>query len=99
VTLDDKFASAWANLALVELRVANNSSFESRNAIIEQVRDSALRAIRLNSSEAQGYVALASLQFYYDWDFRAAESSFNTTAIPFTRQVNCVRWISTFACS
>jgi len=91
VTLDDKFASAWANLALVELRVANNSSFESRNAIIEQVRDSALRAIRLNSSEAQGYVALASLQFYYDWDFRAAESSFKTAldlnpSLAFARQ-------------
>jgi serine/threonine-protein kinase len=70
------FAAAWANLAMAQLRVANSSSFATRDAAIERVRGAALEAIRLNPSEAQGYGALALLQFYYDWDFPAAESSF-----------------------
>ncbi|HET9371296.1 MAG TPA: protein kinase [Vicinamibacterales bacterium] len=76
VALAPDFAAAWAALADARLRVANTSSFATRNSEIEQVRHDALEAIRLNAAEARGYGALAVLQFYYDWDFRAAERSF-----------------------
>jgi len=76
VTLDPQFASGWAQLALVELRVADNSSFDTRNRLVGHIRESALHAIELNSASAEGYAALGALQFYFDWDFPAAERSF-----------------------
>ena len=76
VSLDPGFAAAWAELALAELRGIESGDWRERTDRARQVREHALRAIELDPGHASGYVALASVQFYHDWDFTAADATF-----------------------
>jgi len=74
--LEPSFAAAWAYEALALQRVADDSSAETRERLADGIREAAMRAIELDPGGATGYLALGALQFYYDWDFPAAEASF-----------------------
>jgi len=73
---DPNLALAWAGQSESQAYVTGfiDTDFV---AGFEEARSSALRALELNPDLAEGYVALAGIQQSYDWDWAAAEASFN----------------------
>jgi serine/threonine-protein kinase len=76
VDREPAFAAAWANLAIAQLHVAEDSSSTTRAQLIDSIRDAARSAVELDPNGAEGHAALAAVQFYYDWDFHAADAEF-----------------------
>ena len=71
--IDPQFAAAWAELALVEVPLAAESTNVDRRARAEVARKMAERSLQLDPALAAGYAALGTIQFYEDWDFETAE--------------------------
>ena len=79
VTIDPDFAAAWAALAKAEeIKRINLTPSLDRASAAAIPRTQAQRAIQLDASLAAGYAALGTVQFYYDWDFPAAERTFRS---------------------
>jgi eukaryotic-like serine/threonine-protein kinase len=74
VRIDPNFALAWADYANFELIDLATSPDRFERAI--EVKERAEQAIRLDPTLGAGYVALGTAQFYFDWDFAAAERTF-----------------------
>jgi serine/threonine-protein kinase len=74
--LDPGFAAAYAELALIELRLIEETVGADRRARAGDARRLAERAIDLDPGLGTGYAALGSVQFAHDWDFAAAEDTF-----------------------
>ena len=79
ISLDDKYAPAWALRSSVHNMMAQVSQFDP-SAASRKARVDAERAIALDPSLASAYVALATTQVYSDWDWDAAEASLNKAA-------------------
>lgn len=74
VDLDPEFAPAHVGVAGSYLFKA----FRDRNAsseFIPKARESALKAISLDSDSAGGYSSLGFIQLYFDWDWEGAHTS------------------------
>ena len=73
---DPNLALAWAGLAasLDYVTAYGDGDF---TAGFEEARASAQRALEINPDLPEGYLALASIQQALDWDWEAAEVSFN----------------------
>jgi TolB-like protein/DNA-binding winged helix-turn-helix (wHTH) protein/Tfp pilus assembly protein PilF len=74
VSLDPKLAVAYAGLA-------DAYSILGSDVLPEQVaqtkaREAAKQAIALDPSVAEGHAAMAMVAFYYDWDWKKAETEF-----------------------
>jgi len=76
--LEPGFAAAWAQLALVEIPLATESTNADRDQRTALSRQMANKAIALDPTLAIGYAALGTIQFYEDWDFDRAEQTFRT---------------------
>lgn len=76
IALDGGYAPAWALRASVENRMARYS-FTDVTEGFRRSRDDAERAIALDPTAASGYLALASTQIYYDWDWDTANTCVN----------------------
>ena len=76
VALAPDFAPAWAKLAEAEIKRINLTPSLDRATAAATPREQALRAIALDGSLSAGYRALGTVQFYFDWDFPAAEQTF-----------------------
>jgi eukaryotic-like serine/threonine-protein kinase len=75
--IEPGFAAAWAELALTELGLIELSTGTGdRGGRAARVTDLATRAMQLDPSLPNAYAALGSVQFYHDWDFAAAERTF-----------------------
>ena len=73
-TIDPTYAAAYAGLALAKLGQANN-----RNVLVEaygEAKAAALRAVALDDKSADARVALGQVMFTAEWDWIAAERSF-----------------------
>ena len=75
VELDPTFASAWAELALNESRMIQQST-QDKGPRASLAKEIAQRAISLDPSNGTGYAALASIEFYHDWNLAKAEATF-----------------------
>ncbi len=73
VTLDPTWARAYAKLALADHWLA--SSYEGASEYFSKSKASALRALALDSTEAQAWASLGFVQMLYDWDWTGAERS------------------------
>jgi serine/threonine-protein kinase len=73
--IDPNFAEAWAELALIEVRLIESAASLDRRARADFAREMALKAVSLDPGLASAHAALATVQFYYDWDFDGAERS------------------------
>ena len=73
---DPNLALAWAGKSESQAYI---TGFIDTDFTIgfEEARSSALRALELNPDLPEGHVALAGIQQSYDWDWTAAEASFN----------------------
>ena len=76
VEIEPAFAAAWAGLSLAEGIFTEASVDADRSARAKVVKQFAEHAIALDPELSMGYAALASEQFYYEWDFTAAERTF-----------------------
>ena len=73
-TIDPTYAAAYAGLALAKLGQATD-----RNVLVEaygEAKAAALRAVALDDKSADAQVALGQVMFTAEWDWIAAERSF-----------------------
>jgi TolB-like protein len=77
IALDANFAPPWEGLATV----LGNQGFyglADMQEAMEASRRAAMRALELDNTLAEAWVALALIQFYYDWDWSSAEVTIRT---------------------
>ncbi|MCJ7556227.1 MAG: tetratricopeptide repeat protein [Gammaproteobacteria bacterium] len=73
--LDPAMAPAWAGLAKATAWHTSYSSDFSEG--YERARKSAVKALELDDSLPEAYLALAEIQISYDWNWSGAEASLN----------------------
>jgi len=79
ISLDPKYASAWAMRSYILDTMADVELREPATAF-RMAREDAERAIELDSNGAEGYLALAWVQINRDWNWEGAELSLNKAA-------------------
>jgi TolB-like protein/DNA-binding winged helix-turn-helix (wHTH) protein/Tfp pilus assembly protein PilF len=73
IKLDEKYAPAWAVRASVQNKMAEVELTEVTEGY-RRARNDAERAIELDPTSASAYLALATNQIDYDWDWSAANT-------------------------
>jgi TolB-like protein/DNA-binding winged helix-turn-helix (wHTH) protein/Flp pilus assembly protein TadD len=75
VTLDSNYALAWAGLA--STYAASTLNGDARPLEVRPLaQDAAARAVRSNASLGETQIAVGSLNWSLEWDWRAAEAAF-----------------------
>lgn len=75
-TIAPDFAPPWAERALAETFLLEETGTPADRAErADAIRRMATRAIALDPALGRGYAALGTVEFYYDWDFTAAEQT------------------------
>lgn len=74
-TLDPNYALAWAGLADSLIAIGDVEEVDPA-AYLPRARDSALRALQLDSSLAEAHAALGMIACHYDYDWPAAEREY-----------------------
>ena len=72
--LDPNFALAWSGLNDIYAASGINGDGDPR-VIAPRARDAATRAVLADSQLAEAQTAIARVQFWFDWDWAAAEAS------------------------
>jgi adenylate cyclase len=73
IQLDPNYAAAYAELAISEFYVANNSGDTTEK---QQALATADKAVALAPNEADGYAVRGFLRFIFAWDWTGAQSDF-----------------------
>jgi adenylate cyclase len=93
VERDPGYALAWAGLSDAYMLLGGEHLPPTE--VFPQAKAAALRALELDDQLAEGYVALASISWFYDWDWEAAERSyrrsFSVNRAVYTRCI-CYAW-------
>ncbi len=74
VALEPDYALAWAGLARASAGYASQASEGNREALLRG-RGAAAKALELDSALPEAHTALGYIQYFFDWDWDAAESS------------------------
>ena len=74
--LAPNFAPGWAELAISDLFLVDSAPAAERPSLVAAIRRAAEHAIQLDPEFAKGYAARGLVEFYYDWNFAAAEATF-----------------------
>jgi len=77
IALDADFAPAWAGLSFV-LRWQGVVGSTDLHEAMEASRRAAMQALELDNELAEAWLALASIQFRYDWDWSNTEVTIRT---------------------
>ncbi len=72
--IDPDYAAAWAGLSLVYTSQAG-ATYIDLHPGYAQARQAAQKALALNPTLPEGYLAEAAIQMSYDWDWSGAEAS------------------------
>lgn len=90
IALDPKYALAYAGIADAYMLLGGPPRTN-----MEHAKAAARRALELDDDLSEGYVALASINWFYDWDWAAAERnyrrSFSVNRAVYTRCI-CYVW-------
>jgi adenylate cyclase len=90
---DPRYAVAWAGLSDAYMLLGGEHARPTD--VFPQAKAAALRALELDEQLAEGYVALASISWFYDWDWDTAERnyrrSFSVNRAVYTRCI-CYAW-------
>jgi adenylate cyclase len=93
IQADPDYALAYAGLSDAYMLLGGQHA--APHDAFPQARAAALRALELDEQLAEGYVALASINWFYDWDWQAAERnyrrSFSVNRTVYTRCI-CYSW-------
>lgn len=74
VQLDPAYALAYVGLANVCRAIGNRSSSPAREEFYQRGREAALRAAKLDDGLPVAYLALASIEFYANWNWKAVDA-------------------------
>ena len=96
IKLDEKYAPAWALRSRVQGVMAQLSLIDTTEGF-RSARDDAARAIVLDPTSASGYLALASTQISYDWDWDTANTCLTKAAALEPGNVDVLRFHSTLS--
>jgi TolB-like protein len=77
IALDANFAPPWVGLADV-LRSQGRHGITDKQEAMEASRQAAMRALELDDELAEAWLALAKIQFDYDWDWPRADMTIHT---------------------
>ena len=80
IKLDAKYAAAWAQRSQVLERLARVSLIDSADGF-RRARESAEKAISLDSGCSAAYMTLALVQMNRDWDWEGADTSLKKAAL------------------
>ena len=72
--IDPGYAAAWAGLSRVYYAQAGQSYIDLHQGTA-QARQAAQKALALQPTLAEGYVAMSAIQMTYDWDWAGSEAS------------------------
>jgi tetratricopeptide (TPR) repeat protein/DNA-binding winged helix-turn-helix (wHTH) protein len=75
VNLDPDYAAAYAGLADAYV-ILNFYTGRHRRISIDRARAASGRALKLDDSLAEAHATQAYIKFYYEWDWRGAETAF-----------------------
>jgi DNA-binding winged helix-turn-helix (wHTH) protein/TolB-like protein len=75
IALDPNYALSHLGIARAYLPMALTSGLPSWE-VIPKAKESALRAVGIDQSIAEGHATLGMISFWYDWDWQAAEKQF-----------------------
>jgi len=78
IALDANFAPPWAGLSIVFYTQGRYGGFTDMQEVMEASRRAAMHALELDDTLAEAWLALARIQFYYDWDWSRAEVTIRT---------------------
>ena len=76
LVLDSTYARAWAGLGTAQVLLPEYGGATAPQATPE-ARRAIMRALALDSTSAEAWAALGYLQKSYDWDWKAAEASYD----------------------
>jgi TolB-like protein/DNA-binding winged helix-turn-helix (wHTH) protein/Flp pilus assembly protein TadD len=79
INLDERYAPAWALRSLVQNAMAEAGLTDTTEGF-RKAREDAERAIALDPTLASAYLALATTQIFYDWDWGAGNTSLTKAA-------------------
>ena len=74
IALDANFAPPWEGLSTV-LRYQTYLGFTDKQEGMEAARQAAMRSLKIDDELAVAWLALATIQFDYDWDWARGEAS------------------------
>jgi eukaryotic-like serine/threonine-protein kinase len=94
VEKDPGYALAWAGLADGYTLLAIALPRREIPALREKARAAALRAVARDSTLAEAYVALANVQYYFDWDWGPAEQNLRRAIALNPNNALAHRWYS-----
>ncbi|HUI62771.1 MAG TPA: winged helix-turn-helix domain-containing protein, partial [Steroidobacteraceae bacterium] len=77
---DAGYAPAWAGLAMCYATLAITSDARPKDSF-GAAREAAQRALALNGALPEAHVAYGVVQFWYEWNWRAAEQAFRRAAV------------------
>lgn len=77
IALDANFAPPWAGLSFV-LRRQGMYGFTDKQVAMEASRQAAMRSLELDDGQAEAWLALAHIQYRYDWDWSSADTTTRT---------------------
>ena len=90
--LDPRFSLAWAGLSDAYMLLAN---LVPPGEAMPRAKEAAQKALEIDPRLAEGFVALASINWLYDWDWGAADQnyrlSFSVNPLLHTRCI-CYAW-------
>jgi adenylate cyclase len=90
---DPGYALAYAGLSDAWMLLGGQHA--APREVFPQAKAAALRALELDDQLAEGYIALASINWFYDWDWQSAERnyrrSFSVNRAVYTRCI-CYAW-------
>ncbi len=75
IALEPNFALAWAGLSKAAVNYASQAATDIEKALLRG-REAAAKALELDPALPEAHIALGFIQHIYDWDWRAAETSF-----------------------
>ena len=78
ISLDRRYAAAYAGLADCYTTLGYASIIAPEEAIVK-ARNSAAKALEIDSALAEVHASVGFFTFYYDWDWTAAEKEFKTS--------------------
>ncbi len=76
--IDPDYAAAWAGLSRVYASQAGATYIDLHAGYVE-ARQAARKALALDPAQPEGYLAQATIQMSYDWDWAGAEASLQRT--------------------
>ena len=95
IDLDENYALAWSGLADSYTTLGYLGSIAPRDCFPE-AKKAALRALDLDKMLAEPHTSLAYAKFYYDWDWKGAQSEFKEAIARNPNYATAHHWYSVF---